>query len=166
MATKPLLPVHSKNSNLRGSGATKTILRLTEKYVLAIALVAFCLVFLGAFYLPQENTNYTRVKRNWNDLAKGFVPDVGHGEEVHNVHKNDDAKNFLHKVKSDRELDRMVADMEQELQKNQQKIEKLNSRLSNLVYKSKQPSEEKGPLEPVPPDEGPVEDGVNGEGGE
>ena len=60
----------------------------------------------------------------------------------------------------------MVADMEQELQKNQQKIEKLNSRLSNLVSKSKQPGEKKGPLEPVPPDEEPVDEGDNGDGGE
>lgn len=141
MATKPLLPVHSKNQNLKASIATKTILRLTEKYVLAIALVAFSLVFLGAFYLPQDKTVQPgRIKRGMDslglDVGGGLIPKADH-EHGPGDHKDQDIKAFMSRVKNDKDLNKMVDGMEQQLEQNHNKIEKLNDRLSKLVSQDK-----------------------------
>lgn len=131
MATKSILPLHTKNPNLRGSVATKTILRLTEKYVLAIALVAFCLVFLGAFYLPQD-----QLKRKVRGVGSDLIPKVephGHGP---GDHKERDKEVILGKVKNDQDLQGMIVDMEQQLKNNHQKIDGLEERLKAMKKKS------------------------------
>lgn len=113
--------------------ASRTILRLTEKYVLAISLVAFGLVFFGAFYLPQDQL----VKRKIRDLGdvQQLQPQVNdphqHGEQGGD-HRDAERQKFIQKAQQDSDIKKIVDHMEEELTDNEDKIKRLNSRLQSL----------------------------------
>lgn len=116
-----MLPTHYKKT-----GASSRVLRITEKYVLAIALVAFCLVFLGAFYLPERDV----LSRNARDLDNIFVPPVsnphGHGDEDHR-------KSWAGgKNKGSHDLHQELTVLNNQLEKNKQKLSLLEERLEKI----------------------------------
>lgn len=132
MASSTLLPLHQKkNTAFSHSGPSKTILRLTEKYVLAIALVAFSLVFFGAFFLPQDQV----VKRKLRDIDLQMQPQV-HDPHQHNIegdHRNAERSRFNLRAQNDADIKNAINTMEEQLLSNDKNIDILNSRLKSLV---------------------------------
>lgn len=122
-STSYLPTFHKKSSSNR-------VLRVTEKYLLAIALVAFCLVFLGAVYLPRDLPSS-------NGLSAVFEPGVNnpheHGEGRN--HKLLDQEKFIRKVRSAADLKQYVDTLDSQLQENEKKIGSLKSEIDKLKLK-------------------------------
>lgn len=124
MTGEPLLPTHIKRP-LPPPGNQRRFLRLTEKYVLAIVFMAFCLVFFGAVYLPSELGN---------ELGDFIAPKVigPHGED--DPHKDQDLHILRERINSDRDIRDLVNKMEQNLQRNKKQLSDLNGKLKELQH--------------------------------
>jgi len=144
MPSGSILPTHNKRYVDGAPTFTqRRILRITEKYVLAIAFVAFCLVFFGALQLPQETSS---------QLGSYFKPNVDnpHGHELNKAGHGD--LKFAEGVQTDEHLARLVLSMEAKLNRNKEELQKLKKRLEAV----KQPGQE-GDHPPVPAVEKEVE---------
>ena len=128
-----ILPLHQRrNMNPTHSGPTKQILRLTEKYVLAISLVAFSLVFFGAFYLPQDQLLKRTIRGRMDDIQQ-FQPHVNDPHQhVGGDHRDAERDIFNKKAQNDADLQSLVNEMQDQLSNNEKKIDRLNSRLESL----------------------------------
>lgn len=124
-ASGPLLPTHYQYQK----AAPTRVLRNTEKYVLVVAVVAFCLVFLGAVYLPREDLPQFR------KLVNPEVIDP-HGHFDQNDHRDSNKDSFRDKVRSPDDLQDYVLTLEDKLKLNQDKIESLKSELNRLQRSS------------------------------
>ncbi|XP_067947803.1 mannosyl-oligosaccharide 1,2-alpha-mannosidase IA-like [Watersipora subatra] len=104
------------------------MLRLTEKYVLAISLVAFSLVFFGAFYLPQD-----QLRRTVRDHIDVVQPQVNNPHQHSDSdHRKIDRNNFNNVIQKDEDVHKLVHRMEHQLEINDKTIADLNSRLESL----------------------------------
>lgn len=138
--SEPILPLHShrKTQNFAVGIGPKIYLRVTEKYVLAIVIIAFTLVFLGASYLPSISNQDDVVVRAIRNVESGFKPVVkdphGHGDgEVRADHRGHEVEKFNDKAKSDIEIQQEINSMKAHLELNHQKMKTLESRLQSVL---------------------------------
>lgn len=125
-----VLPLHHqrRSGNSIQTGSSKRTLRLTEKYVLAISIVAFSLVLFGAFYLPQDQ--FVRTIRDLGDVQ--VIDQHKHNADNGEGHRDVERGRFKEKVQRDSEIQDIVNQMEQKLKANEGKIKDLNYRLQSL----------------------------------
>lgn len=121
MAQAPLLPTHIRRPVTSGG----RILRITEKYFLAIALMAFCLVIMGAIYLPRDE-----LSRSVRGVVDPNIEDP-HGH-AGSDHREEARERFNKKVRNDGDLEKWVDTLRDQINKNNEKLSNLKAQLADI----------------------------------
>jgi len=126
MAASTILPTYQR-SQASGFAGGRRFLRLSEKYFVALVLLCFAMVLLGAVvYLPQDELK-SNLGRGADEFLRPAVAGA-HGS-ADDVHKVLDRRRFAGNVEVDRELQAKMTLLMDQLRLSREKLDLLKQEI-------------------------------------